>query len=101
MAWKKTDQLVNRRLNQKGLGGIVRAGLICRKAEELYPTLFKAVSARHSTLHLQLSKNRLLEFKMIEGKLLQELTEVAAQHHLTAPNRVRLTFLEDLPSDQH
>ena len=95
MPWKKTDSLLKRRLNQHGLAGIVEASSICKKAEELRPGLFRAVSVRNDVLHLELSKANLLTFKMSEGQLLQALNAYAKQKGIPPISRLRLTFLEE------
>ena len=94
MAWQRTENILHRRLNQHGLTGQVQAGQICLQAEHLYPGLFRAVSVRQACLHLELERGQAILFKMIEGKLLQELAEFAKHKNLPEIERVRLTFTE-------
>ncbi|MBU6389431.1 hypothetical protein KGQ71_02845 [Patescibacteria group bacterium] len=95
MTWQKTETVLKRRINQHGLTDMVQAGRICAKAEELYPKLFRAVSVRkNGTLHLELDQKDVLEFKMIEGKLVAALNQFAEKEELPQINRVRLTFIE-------
>jgi hypothetical protein len=95
MSWKKTDLLVKKRLNQHGLGVLVEAGVLCQKAEELLPGVFKAVSVRNAALHLELTKENLLAFKMVEGQLMHDLNQFASTKKLPGIKRIRLTFRED------
>lgn len=92
MPWKNTDNLLRRRANQQGMGGILTAGLLCRQAEILYPGMFKAVSVRAGSLHVQMRPDQAIAFKMIEGPLLATLNQYGATHSLPKITRVRLTL---------
>lgn len=92
MAWKKTDSLLKKRLNQHGLLNVVEAGLVCKKAEELMPNTFTAVSVRNTTLHLEISKEQLMNFKLQEGKILKDLNAFVKLRNLPEITRIRLTF---------
>ena len=56
------------------------------------PGLFRAISLKNDVLHIEIAKPNLLEFKLSEGKLLQELQEFAEARQLPIPARYRLTF---------
>ena len=97
MGWNKTDILLNKRLNQHGLGGMVKAGLLCYRAEELAPGLFRAVSVKNNILHLVAKREDQMTIKMKEGWLLKELNSFAKEKKLTPVNRIRLTFESSSP----
>lgn len=92
MAWKKTDDLLKKRLNQHGLGPMVEAGIICSHAESLYPGLFRAVSVRDGCFTVEITKANQVSFTLIKGKLQQELNDHAKRHNLKPITRIRLTF---------
>ena len=91
MTWNKLSNLVTKRHSQRGLGPSIAAGMICQKAESLYPDMFKAVSLRNGLLTIAVHTRNRLKFKLIEGALLAALTEYAAAEHLPNPERIRLT----------
>lgn len=93
MSWKKSDSIVTKRFNQRGLGAALMAGLVCQEADRLYPTLLHAVSLKNGVLHVEIEKSNQLNLKLIEGKLLAELASFASARHLPVPTRLRLTFI--------
>ena len=95
MSWKKTDLVLRRRFNQHGLGPLLEAGQICRKAEQLCPEILRAISVRNTILHLAIKKENLLAFKLIEGRLITELNSYATEYRLPEIRRVRLTFCKE------
>ena len=95
MSWKAVDNLARTRFNQKGLGAVMDATSVCSKADDLAAGLFRAVSVRNGVLHVCLHRSHSLSFKLIQGKLLQELNVFAASRNLPAIEKVRLTFEED------
>ena len=94
MAWKKTDALLMRRLTQYGLTEMVEAGLLCQKAEELLPNLFRAVSVKNNILHLEIPRSQVLHLKMREGWLMDELNTFSLQKGLPLISHIRLTFTQ-------
>ena len=97
MGWEKTDFLLNKRLNQHGLGGMVKAGLLCHRAEELLPDTFRAISVKGGTMHLVAKREDQMKIKMKEGWLLKEINSFAKEKKLTPVNRIRLTFESTSP----
>jgi len=97
MSWKKTDLVLKKSFNQKGMGDLVTAGQLCRQAELLLPNVFRAVSFRNHILHIELSRAKTMTFKLVEGKLMLELNAYAKEHHLPEVSRFRLTFQEESP----
>ena len=97
MSWKKTDLVLKKSFNQKGMGDMVTAGQLCRQAELLLPDTFRAVSFRNHILHIELSRAKTMAFKLVEGKLMNELNQYAETHKLPEVKRFRLTFQEESP----
>ena len=92
MPLQTADSILRYRLNQHGLGGLVAAGALCRQSELLYPEMFHAVSLRQHVLHIELEQSRLLSFKQIEGKLLEDLNLFAERRRLPVVRRFKLTI---------
>ena len=95
MPWHTTKTVLKRTINQHGLKPMVEAGQICLEAERLYPSLFRAISTRNQYLHLELKKADCPKFKLIEGKLLEDLNGFAVANNLPQITRIRLTYSED------
>lgn len=95
MAWKKTDNLIRKRLNQHGLGGVFIATRTCEKARELYPGLFEPVSVRNGCMHISILAKNKLPFMMIQGKLMQDINRFAEGEKLPQIDRFRLTITTD------
>ncbi len=91
MGWKRLDVLSGRQFAARGMGARVAAGLICTKAEELYPDLVQAISIKNGVLTLYVPLALQLEFHLIEGTLVKELNTYAAEAKLPNVTRVRLT----------
>ena len=68
---------------------------ICVEAEKLYPDLFHAVSVRNNILHIEIQPEKVLDFKMIEGKLLKGVNEYCTLKEYSQIERIRLTILRD------
>ncbi len=92
MAWQTAENLLKKRFNQHGIAGTIEAASLCAQAELLYPGLFRAVSVRRSVLHLELEHSQALPFKLIEGKLIEDLNRFAEHRKVAGIERVRLTF---------
>jgi hypothetical protein len=95
MSWKKTNTILTAQLNRRGMSAMVTATQVCEEAEAQYPDQFHAVSLRKGTLHIEVPSSKLLAFKLIEGKLLQELNQFAATHNLQPITRIRLTINDE------
>lgn len=91
MAWKKSESLIGKQLHRHGLHRAVQAGLVCQEAERLYPNLFRATSVVNGSLRVTVPLEKQVAFRLIEGKLLQELQGFATARGLPVPTRVRLT----------
>ena len=94
MTWLKTDLLLKRRLKHHGLDELVEAGLLCRKAEELLPGLFTAISVRNNCLHLATERKNIMTIKLAQGKLIEQLNQFAEQQKLGKITKIRLTSSE-------
>lgn len=95
MSWHRIDKLTHRSFTRRGLDASILAGRICHQAEALYPNLFRAISLRNETLHLEVAASQQLAFRMVEGKLLQELANYATTHQLPTVKRIRLTIIRN------
>jgi hypothetical protein len=80
-------------MTQRGLGPLVLAGQLCQEAERLYPGLFRAVSVRGETLHLEVCDSKLLAFKQIQGTLVDSLRGYANARQFPLVTRVKLTII--------
>jgi hypothetical protein len=95
MSWKKTDTILNAQLNSRGMAPIIIGTQLCQESERLYPGQFKAVSIRKNILHLHVSHAQLMAFKLIEGKLLQDVNRFATTQKLPLINKIKLTISDD------
>lgn len=91
MAWKRLDLLSKRQFTSRGLGPRVAAGLLCTKAEELYPDILRAISVKQRVLNIYVAPEHRLDFHLIEGELLKQLNSYAQAAKLPSVTRVRLT----------
>lgn len=91
MSWKKSDSLFGRQLRQHGLGKAVVAGMVCQEAERLYPGLFRATALVNGALRVTVTPENQIPFRLIEGKLLEELKAYTTPRQLPIPTRIRLT----------
>lgn len=95
MSWKKTDQLVQKRMRQHGLMPIIIGTQICQEAERLLPKHFIAISFNKGTLTLQITPAQAMPLKLKEGWLLTELKAFCESHKLPIVKKLRLTFSEE------
>jgi len=94
MPWHSSNNLLKKRFLQHGIAQTMDATSLCQQAESLYPGLFRAVSVRKSVLHVELNRSQAIPFKLVEGKLIEELNRFATTRQLPEIARVRLTFSE-------
>lgn len=95
MPWKKTDSIVSGNMQRQGLHKAIAAGTVCQEAEKLYPGLFKATAVVNDTLRITVAPEKQIDFRLIEGKLLEEIQAFATPRNLPVPTRIRLTIRAD------
>jgi hypothetical protein len=99
MPWSPLSDLIPKRLNQHHLMPVITAGKICQQAELIAlnlkkPGLFQAISVKNGILHLKVHPAKLIELKLIEGKVLEDLNLWLLTEKLPALKRIRLTIEE-------
>jgi hypothetical protein len=96
MSWKKSTNLIGSSLNRHGLGKAIEAGMVCQHAESLYPKMFRATSLVNGVLRVTVPLRNQAEFRLIEGKLLQQLRAFTTEKNLPIPSSTRLTIVRSL-----
>lgn len=99
MALSPLSDLITKRLNQHHLMPVITAGKICQQAEKIAfelnkPGLFTAISVKNGTLHLKVHPAKLIELKLIQGKLLEDLNSWLLTQKLPPLRQIRLTIEE-------
>ena len=92
MSWKKVSALATEVHSKRGLQTSVVAGALCKQAEMLYPDLFHAVSVKKTIMHIEVTPQNCIAYKLIEGQLLQGLQTWAKRHGFTVVTGFTLTI---------
>ena len=102
MGFQKAGSLLKKHSNLHHIGPIIEAGKLCKKAEDLLPNTFIAISVRITNIdlqvgvmHLSLYRKNLLNLKMKEGSLLHQLNNFAKKESLPQISHFQLTFINE------
>ena len=86
MTWKHASSLASSQHSKRGIQASLIAGSVCLKAEKDYNGLFHAVSIKNRRMHIEIEQRNLVNFKLVEGKILKEVqafSEAAGLPRLT------------------
>lgn len=89
-SWTSPKEMFTKQKKHK-LSKEILAVNICVEAERMFPGLFKAISVKDKTLHLEIKAQDIINFKMIEGKLLTDLNTYTKNSSLDSIEQIRLT----------
>lgn len=93
-SWISPKEMFTKQQKHK-LSKEIVATNICVEAEKMFPGLFRAVSVKNNILHLELKMQDMMNFKMIEGKLLTDINTYSKSNSLGLIEQIRLTISDD------